>query len=377
MLIDTDPPGTSVIGENTFIRSPTGSGVLIPVVASDVLNTGSAAAQAITTVKADTKTPQSQGGTSARGSFTLAGDVNGVGTSTIVTTIAPSVVSNSKLALMPSGTVKANLTGSSANPTDVTLAALATALGTGGGSPSIVVTQTAHGFTAGQVVYFNGTTYILAIGTSAVTAEVVGMVTSPITTNTFTLLAVGPVTLSGLTAGTYFLDTVTAGNITQTDPNVSGSAGQVSKPLGFALSTTQFFFMPMRGDLLTSSPVAGFQTVSLLSTTTGINAKTIANTTLYTPSGKTALATTAIVLPTLATAITVGPTIGIGTNATPSNIFAQTALTAVITTAQAYNFSAPGVFVVAPSGTPILAGVTSAATGTAMTVTIYLFGILV
>ena len=356
VLIDTDPPGTSVIGENTYIRSPSGSGVLVPVVPSDVLNTGSAAAQAQTTVKADTR---DKSGRNTPGTFssplTTKGDLWVFGPS------------NTRLPVGANGTV---LTADSTSPFGVSYQTPG-----GASSPSIVITKTAHGFTNGQLVIFNGTTYLLAKADSATDAEVVGMVTNPITTNTFTLLAVGPVTLSGLTAGTYFLDTVTAGNMVQTDPNVSGSVGQVSKPLGFALSATQFFFMPMRGDILTSTATA-VTGITVLSSTPNINLKTIANTILYTPSGKTAVVMGAFLKPTTATAITVGPTFGIGTNATPSNIFAQTALTSLTATGQAYNFTAPGVLVVAPSGTPILGGVTVAASGTAMVGTLDLIGYL-
>lgn len=114
---------------------------------------------------------------------------------------------------------------------------------------------------------------------------------------------------------------------------------------------------------------------TLLSTVTGINAKVAANTTLYTPVNRVVV-TSVILVPTLATAITAGPTIGIGTNATPSNIFASTALTTLTLTTQAYNFGAPGVLVIATNAAPVLLGVNAIATGTAMTLTAYCFGFL-
>lgn len=270
------------------------------------------------------------------------------------------------------------LNAGSAGPTSPTTVPYypTTTSGGSGSSDSFPVTQTAHGLSVGQVVRFNGTNYVTALADSVVDAEVVGIVSAVASANAFTLTTAGLVTgLTGLTAGsTYFLDTATAGNLSTTDPNVSGSAGQVSKPLGNAISTTALIFDNWRGDLLTSSPVAGFQTISLLSATSGINGKTVANTSLFTPSGKTAVVTMLILVCTAAVAITVGPTAGLGTNATPSNIYAQTALTALLTTSQAYSYAAPGVMTIATTGVPILLGITNAATGTSQTFTAYLYG---
>ena len=115
---------------------------------------------------------------------------------------------------------------------------------------------------------------------------------------------------------------------------------------------------------------------TLLSIVTGINAKVAANTTLYTPGSSRCVVTAVVLVPTSVTAITSGPTIGIGTNATPSNIFASTALTTLTTTSQAYNFGAPGVLVIANFASPVLLGVNAIATGTSMFITAYCFGFL-
>lgn len=120
----------------------------------------------------------------------------------------------------------------------------------------------------------------------------------------------------------------------------------------------------------------GTLTPTLLSTTASINAKVVANVTLYTPSGKTAYVTGAIVRCTAATVITNGPTFGIGTNAGASNIYAQTNLAGLTSTSVAYNFAAPGIMTIAASGTPILGGVTVVATGSSQTISLDLWGYL-
>lgn len=114
------------------------------------------------------------------------------------------------------------------------------------------VNQAAHGFVVGNVVRLNGSTYALAQADSASDAEVAGIVSAVLDTNTFTLLTIGKVTgLSGLTAGSiYFLDPSTPGALTTTEPS---GAGQVSKPLLIADSTTTGFFYNFRGEQITSS----------------------------------------------------------------------------------------------------------------------------
>lgn len=124
--------------------------------------------------------------------------------------------------------------------------------GGGGGSGvnlATTISQTAHGFTVGQVLALNGATYILARADNAADAEVVGIVTSVIDANDFTMTFSGVVTgLSGLIAGdVYFLSAVTPGAMTPTNPTGSG---QISKPLLIASSTTAGYFYNMRGQIV-------------------------------------------------------------------------------------------------------------------------------
>lgn len=110
-----------------------------------------------------------------------------------------------------------------------------------------VITQATHGFTAGQLLYHNGTSYVVADKDDAATAEVIGIVEASVDTNTFVLVTGGYInTLSGLTAGTvYFLGD--AGALTATEPS---TVGQITKPVLVAVSTTAGYFINMRGAMV-------------------------------------------------------------------------------------------------------------------------------
>jgi hypothetical protein len=114
------------------------------------------------------------------------------------------------------------------------------------------VTQSSHGFVAGDVVKYTGGAYAKATADSVANAEVVGIVSVDIDTNNFTLVTQGIINgLSSLTENTvYFLDPVTAGAITATEPS---TLGQVVKPLLMATGTTSGIFNNMRGKLLQSA----------------------------------------------------------------------------------------------------------------------------
>jgi hypothetical protein len=111
------------------------------------------------------------------------------------------------------------------------------------------ITQTAHGFTVGNVLRIqnSATTFLKALADTAANAEVVGLVSAVVDANTFTLLTFGYITgLSGLTKGTvYFLSDTTAGLLTATEPTPNGI--KVSKPLLVANGTASGFFVNHRG----------------------------------------------------------------------------------------------------------------------------------
>lgn len=108
------------------------------------------------------------------------------------------------------------------------------------------VTQTGHGLSVGDVVIFDGTDYVAAQADSAANAEVVGIVSVVADADNFTLQMGGHVTgLTGLTAGmVYFLSESTPGALTATEPT---AAGEISKPLLIADSTTSGYFFNFRG----------------------------------------------------------------------------------------------------------------------------------
>jgi hypothetical protein len=110
-------------------------------------------------------------------------------------------------------------------------------------NPNIVtVTQTAHGFSAGQWVYISGfsgvnPTYSLGIATSLTTSQVVGVVINVIDANHFTLQTegynLGAVTTDDLgnpilQSLVYYLSPIVAGAITSIAPTI---IGQFTKPL--------------------------------------------------------------------------------------------------------------------------------------------------
>jgi len=119
----------------------------------------------------------------------------------------------------------------------------------GGGSASQQVTQVSHGFSVGQCLYLNGSTYTLAQANAASTAETVGVVTNILSADIFQVTELGYTKgLSGLTAGTvYFLSDSVAGALTATEPTVMGS---VSKPLLLADSATSGYVLNYRGSVV-------------------------------------------------------------------------------------------------------------------------------
>lgn len=113
-------------------------------------------------------------------------------------------------------------------------------------STSKSITQASHGFAVGDVLKYSGSVYAKAQADSTSNAEVVGIVSAVADVNTFTLTNIGYVSgLSGLTANTtYYLSPSSAGALTSTEPS---TAGQISKPLFRAISTTAGYFFNWRG----------------------------------------------------------------------------------------------------------------------------------
>jgi hypothetical protein len=137
-----------------------------------------------------------------------------------------------------------------------------------GGLTRETVTQAAHGFAAGEALYYDGSTWVKARADAISTAEVLGIVESVPNVNKFVLVYQGKITgLSGLVAGSvYFLSSSVAGSLTTVIP----SSDVVNKPLLVAQSTTDAVVVNWRGLVgsgSSSGSTANF--VELYSTTIG------------------------------------------------------------------------------------------------------------
>lgn len=115
----------------------------------------------------------------------------------------------------------------------------------------------------------------------------------------------------------------------------------------------------------------------ILSTTPGINAKTVAVTNLYTvPAGKTCTVTSAVIRCTAASAITVGPSLGIQNGAGTNNIFSSSSLTVLTGTTSNFGFSLVGASVSTVAADIVSLNLGTAATGTSQTIEVVLLGYL-
>ena len=116
----------------------------------------------------------------------------------------------------------------------------------------------------------------------------------------------------------------------------------------------------------------------LLSTTTGIDAKTTGTTNLFTvPTGRSCVVTRAVVRVTVADTVTVVPAMGIGIAAGEDDIFTSTTLTGVTVTTDLFHFSATAKTKVGAATEVIKLGIDTGATATTMTIAVDLYGYLV
>jgi hypothetical protein len=155
-------------------------------------------------------------------------------------------------AVTPGSYITANITVDAYGR--LTAASTGSSTSTGVGT---TVTQTAHGFSVGKAIYFDGTNYDLALANSTAKAEVIGVVESVIDVNNFVFISVGIITgLSGLTAGNVgWLSDVTAGLITNTIPTTPGN---ITKPIWIALSTTSAIVYQERGKIIPNPSFQSF-----------------------------------------------------------------------------------------------------------------------
>lgn len=99
------------------------------------------------------------------------------------------------------------------------------------------VAETGHGLAVGDAVRYNGTAYVEATADTSANAELLGVVTTVIDTDTFAYKSWGQVVTSGLTAGDlYYL---------QDAGGLGATAGTVEVPIGVATSTTELWLLPI------------------------------------------------------------------------------------------------------------------------------------
>lgn len=128
----------------------------------------------------------------------------------------------------------------------------------GTGIIQIPIHQDDHGFTVGQVLYYNGTEYALAQANSTTTSEVVGMVEFVIDDNNFNLQEIGfinalPAPVSPLVPGTtYYLSTTVAGGLQAAEPV---TVGAVSRPVIIATGTTSGWLTTNRQNVIGTEDV--------------------------------------------------------------------------------------------------------------------------
>jgi len=130
------------------------------------------------------------------------------------------------------------------DPTSAQDAATKNYVDSHGANSTEAITQTTHGFSVGNAIYYSGLAWAKAKADSADTLGI-GVVGAVADVNNFTVYYSGYITgLSGLTAGQYyFVSDSSAGVLTATEPT---TANNFSNPLLFALTTTTGIVLPFR-----------------------------------------------------------------------------------------------------------------------------------
>jgi len=123
-----------------------------------------------------------------------------------------------------------------------------------GNSVKESISQTAHGFVAGEVIYFSsGGMWELASADIADTADVLAIVESVENVNSFTAVYSGKITLPPtlVEGSVYYLDDANPGAYTDVAPTAEGA---VQKPIFTAISSTEAVMYTMRGSINSTAP---------------------------------------------------------------------------------------------------------------------------
>jgi hypothetical protein len=118
------------------------------------------------------------------------------------------------------------------------------------------ITQSSHGFVAGDIIGFSGGTYNKAIADGTYDGEVIGVVSCCVNINTFCVTQAGFITgLTGLqTSCTYFLSDLTDGLMTAIAPT---GDSHVSKSVFIATSSSSGYVLPYPGYIITTGSTGG------------------------------------------------------------------------------------------------------------------------
>lgn len=120
------------------------------------------------------------------------------------------------------------------------------------------------------------------------------------------------------------------------------------------------------------------KTAQLLSTTTGIDGKTVGTTNLYTvPAGKKLIVDKIMIEAEAFTAAVGTLAAGVGVAAGEDDIYFSQLLTGLDTTGDGFELDASGSIVIPPAASVVKLGIDTAMTGTTANLTVYLFGYLV
>lgn len=174
------------------------------------------------------------------------------------------------------------------------------------------INQVAHGFAVEDILTFAGGVYVKAQANTLANSQVVGMVNAVSGLDDFTLIIDGyTTTITGFTANTtYYLSAATPGLLTSTEPS---TAGQISRPLLRADSTSSGYFFLGKSTFVTETFLQSANNLSDLPNTT--TARTNLGLGTAATFASTAFAQTANNLSDLANAATARTNLSLGSMA--------------------------------------------------------------